>query len=259
MKWIVNLIAILLLAGCAAADAGDAFPEDEAGMCAYVNIGESIDLENATEAYTQILELSATHAIGTIAIGNVHATDNIHVYVDVDGWIVAYLTRGEQTGKIVQWSGISTSNPVVKTTFGDSISKVCDAIGVTYGDIKGDIQHYDFEYPDANGMAIFLNTRTSDGDDYTHVLVPDTNTLYAANYSLVNTYYYRSSSSHYGWSQLYVDGGRLENTGVSNKRILSEYDIGSVLTVGESHTIQLKRGDHRTSGWSGVANILIYS
>lgn len=251
MKWIIPLIAILFLTGCAAAEAGDAFPQDEVGMCAYVNIGESIDLENATEAYTQIVELSATHAIGTITIGNLHATDNIHVYVDVDGWIVAYLIRGEQTGMIVQWSGISTSNPVVKTTFEDSISRVCDAIGVTYDDIKGNIQYYDFEYPDADEMVIFLNTRTSNGNDYTHVLVPDINTLYAANYSLVN--------SIDGWSKLYVDGLLLESTGENNRRTLSEYDIASVLTVGESHTIRLERGSDYYGGLSGVASILIYS
>jgi hypothetical protein len=190
----------------------------------------------------------------------VHATDNIHVYVDADGWIVAYLARGEPIGMIVQWSGISTSNPAVKTTFEDSISRVCNAIGVTYDDIKGAIQHYGFEYPDADKMVIFLNTRTSNGDDYTHVLVPDTNTLYAANYSLVNTYRpYGYYPYKYGWSKLYVDGAQLEYTGVSNTRILSEYDIGSVLPVGESHTIRLERGDHSTSGWSGVASILIYS
>ena len=255
MKWIIHLIAILFLAGCAAADAGDAFPQDEAGMCAYVNIGESINLEDAVGAYTQMLELSATHAIGTIAIGNVHATDNIHVYVDVNGWIVAYLLRTEETAAMIQWSSVNVSNPVFeRTTLSDAISNMCTAIDVNYTGVEGNIQYYDFEYPDADNMLIFTNTRTSDGDDYTHVLVPDTNTLYAANYSLVNTAY-----SNRGWSKLYVDGVRLESTSTNSKRILSEYDIAGVLTVGESHTIWLERGNDYSSGWSGVASILIYS
>jgi len=77
MKWIFFLITVLFLIGCTAADAGNAFPQDEAGICAYVNIGESINIEDVGGVYYQIEELSETHAIGRISIGNVDGSDDI--------------------------------------------------------------------------------------------------------------------------------------------------------------------------------------
>ncbi|RLG13720.1 MAG: hypothetical protein DRN66_03640 [Candidatus Nanohalarchaeota archaeon] len=254
MNKAIFLMTLLLLAGVAAADAGNAFPQDEAGISAYINTGGAIDIEQAATAYTAIEELGSTHAIGTIAIKNVHATDHIHVYVDVNGWIVAYLKRDEQTGKIVQWSGGGT-------TFANAISKVCSKIGVDYNSIKDNITYYDFKYPDAGNMTIFKNTRSSNGDDYTHAFLPDNNTLYEASYSFVNTIRHRESNtypydSYYGWSKLYLNGAYISGTGVSNRRTVSVY---TGFTVGELHTIRLQRGDHSGLGWSGVASVLIYS
>ena len=257
MNKTIFFMTILLLAGVVSADGGNAFPQDEAGISAYVNIGGSINLEDATTAYTQILNISETHAIGTIKIFNVHATDKIHVYVDVNGWIVAYLERDEQLGQLVQWSGISVSNPEVKITLEEAIEKVCEEIDVNYTNIEDNIAYYDFEYPDANKMSIFLNARNSDGDDYAHMYLPNAHTLYEAGYSLVNTIrlYWEKN---YGLSKLYVDNILMASTKKYDERLVSEYDIASILNVGETHTMWLHREDHHISGWSGMASVLIY-
>lgn len=250
MKWIIPLIAILFLAGCAAAEAGDAFPQDEAGMCAYVNIGESINLEDAIGAYYQIEELSETHAIGRISIGNGGGgSDDIRVYVDVDGWIVAYLLRSQATATMIQWSGINVSNPVfgnTNTTLADAISRMCTAIDVDYADVNGNIQYYDFEYPDADKVLIFTNTRTSTGDDYITVLIPEgTYTVYEAIYSLTGGYR----------TGLYIDGVYIAQIPSGYGRTCGGY--GTRLTIGDPHTIRFY--SYPYGGWSGVANILIYS
>jgi hypothetical protein len=255
MKWIVHLIAILLLAGCAAAEAGDAFPHDEAGMCAYVNIGESINLEDAIWAYYQIEELSETHTIGRISIGNGGGGSvDIRVYADVDGWIVAYLLRSHQTAEMIQWSGINVSNPVfgnTNTTLADAISRMCTAIDVNYTDVNGNIQYYDFEYPDADKMLIFTNTRTSIGNDYIIVLIPDTYTVYEAIFSLTGLD---------TQTRLYIDGVHIATTPdcwycTGRTRVCGGY--GTRLTIGDPHDIQFYGQPY--DDLSGVANILIYS
>ena len=253
-SWIVVCIAtMMMLTGCASADAGDAFPVDEAGISAYVNIGQNISLEDAVSAYYQIEELSATHALGKINIVNGgEGLDTIYVYVDVDGWIVAYLAKADYTARMIQWTDINLTNPVFeRTTLSDAISKMCDSIGINYSNIESNIEYYDFEYPDADKMLIFTNIRTTTGDDYITALVPDIYTLYEASFSLTR---------HDGLTNLYIDGTKVASVRYDkyyNFRARTYGAYGTRFVVGDSHTIKFH--GYPYAGWSGVANILIYS
>lgn len=213
--------------------------DTQAGMAAYVNVG-SLNLENATEAYTQINNLSTSHAVGSINVPNNMGSDNIHVYVDSNGWIVAYLTRGEQLGHMIQWAGVDVNNPTVKTTFEDAISRVCTSIGVNYSVIQGNIKYYDFEYPQATNALIFMNTRIS-GSDYTTVLIPESYSIYSMNYSHIG----------YGGqgTTVYIDG---INICYGGGIMLNSYNP-SMLTKDIPHTIQLT-----SNYWSGLASIFVY-
>ncbi|MCK5040590.1 MAG: hypothetical protein KAR87_06495 [Candidatus Aenigmarchaeota archaeon] len=252
MNKTIFLMTILLLAGVVSADAGNAFPQDEAGISAYVNVGGSINLEDVVGAYYQIEELSETHAIGLISIGNgvSGGSDVLRVYVDTDGWIVAYLKRDEQRGKMIQWSGINLSNPVFeRTTMSDAISRMCTVIDVNYTEIEGNVEYYDFKYPNADKIKIFANTRITNGYDYTTILMPANYTLYEAVFSLVGSGDYYNT---YLRTNLYIDGvkrGEVTWMGCGA--------YGTYFTLGEPHTIRFY-GIPR-NGWAGVASILIYS
>ncbi|MCK5176106.1 MAG: hypothetical protein KAQ92_00130 [Candidatus Aenigmarchaeota archaeon] len=259
MNKIIFLMTILLLAGFATADAGNAFLQEEAGISAYVNIGESIDLNDATQAYNQMLNISQTHSLGIIRIANEGGiSDDIHVYVDTAGWIVAYLQKEEETAKMIQWSGINTSNPVFeRTTLSDALSKICDAIDVNYSQIKDNISYYDFKYPDADKMKIFTNTRTSAGYEYVNLFIPDSYELYEASYSLTGYYYdkYNPRYSSLYLNEKYIASAR--NRYDARSRICESY--GDLLTPGDAHTIKMYGYVGCYAPWAGVANILIYS
>ena len=248
-KGVVSLVAppFIGVAGAAEAAGGNAFPEDEAGISAYVNVNQSINITEAVKAFTQIEELSQTHAIGIIPIDNKRGTTNVHVYVDTDGYIVAYFKNTEPASNIIKWSGMDFDNPkIVDFTTNAAIKAMCDKINVYYRDIKDDIKYYDFEFPDAEKMVIFLNARSSDGDEYTHIFIPGKYRLYEASYSLIGEYY-----SGYGWgANLYVDGTEIDHTDYLTTGL---YDLESTLTLGEPHTINLY-----THKWGGVGTILIY-
>ena len=216
MKRII-LCLMLLLMFIGNAEAVEPF-DTQAGMAAYVNVG-SLNLENATEAYTQIYNLSTSHAVGTINIGNNYGSDNIHVYVDTNGWIVAYLTRDEELGHMIQWAGVDYNNPTLKTTFEDAISRVCSSIGVNYSVIQGNIKYYDFEYPQATNVVIFMNTVLA-GSEYTTVLIPGTYTIYSMDYSHFSTLNNPSCPSYF-----YLDGIQISSTHI---RILNSYNSKSV-------------------------------
>lgn len=246
-KGILSLKRPVFLSDVAAIELAQvsAFPSSEVGMCAYVNVG-SINLENATRAFTQILNLSGTHTIGIIPISNWVATDSIHVYMDTSGWIVAYYTNTENAAKIVKWSGMDFNNPTIsgETPLSDAINEACNKIGVNYTKIKGSINYYDFRYPSADKLQIVMNTRTGAGTEYIHILLPDTYTYYNISYVLVN-------SGHYSDANLYVDGGHIAGAGNGGRA------LGTYLTIGEPHTIQLSSGG-AYGVTSGLATVLIY-
>jgi hypothetical protein len=233
------------VAGAAEATGGNAFSEDEAGISAYVNVNQSINITEAVKAFTQTEELSQTHAIGIIPIDNKRGTVNVHVYVDTGGYIVAYFKNTEPASKIIKWSGMDFSNPKIEDfTTNAAIKEMCSKIDVYYLDIEANINYYDFEYPDAKKMVIFLNARSSSGNEYTQIFIPGKYKLYEASYSLID-------NSHR--SNLYVDGKGI--AGIERGLGSGTYNLENVITLGEPHTIRLET----FSGSSGgVGTILIY-
>ena len=233
------------VAGAAEATGGDVFPEDEAGISAYVNVNQSIDITEAVKAFTQTEELSQTHAIGIIPIGNKRGTMNVHVYVDTCGYIIAYFKNTEPASNIVKWSGMDFDNPKIEDFITNAaIKEMCTKIDVYYPDIEDDIKYYDFEYPDAEKMVLFLNARSSGGNEYTHIFIPGKYRLYEASYSLID-------NSHR--SNLYADGKGI--AGIERGLRSGTYNLENVITLGEPHTIRLET----FSGSSGgVGTILIY-
>ena len=250
-KGVISLMPPLFIgvAGAAEATGGNAFPADEAGISAYVNVGKSINITEAVKAFTQTEELSQTHAIGIIPIDNKRGTVNVHVYVDTGGYIVAYFKNTEPASNIIKWSGMDFSNPKIEDFITNTaIKAMCTKIDVYYLDIKDDIKYYDFEYHDAKKMVIFLDARSSGGDEYTHIFIPGKYRLYEASYSVIAIY----TSHTYYYSQLYVDGRVV--VGEASSLTTGTYNIENVLTVGEPHTIKL----YTCYCKGGAGTILIY-
>jgi len=243
------------VAGAVEAMGGNAFPEDEAGISAYVNVGKSINITEAVKAFTQTEELSQTHAIGIIPVDNKRGTVNVHVYVDTGGYIVAYFKNTEPASKIIKWSGMDFNNPKIEDFITNAaIKEMCGKIDVYYLEIKDDIKYYDFEYPDAKKMMIFLNARSSGGDEYTHISIPGKYRLYVASYSLIDNGCYGSCDDG-DTTHLYVDGKHVAKTG---SLTVDVYDLENLLTLGEPHTIRLRVSDQSGSEYGGVGTILIY-
>ncbi|RLE01780.1 MAG: hypothetical protein DRI99_06850 [Candidatus Aminicenantes bacterium] len=261
-KGVISLVAppFIGVAGAAEAAGGDAFPEDEAGISAYVNLGQPIDLEQVASIFDQINETSATHVIGMVPIPNFGGNTHPHLYADTNGWIVAYFTKDEPASMIMQWSGTDKNNPKITeintTTLEDAIEDACDAIGVDYAGIKLNIKYYDFEFPDADSILLFVRTRATSGSNYTHVSIPGDYTLYEASYS-----HYGYEYNNFATSYLKVDGKKINELRWYSTFVTAckQYDIESTLTVGSPHTIEITYSpDSLDRGSAGVANVLIY-
>ena len=240
---------------------GDAFPEDEAGISAYVNTSQTIDLDKLKTIFTEVEEVGDNYIIGIIPISDFGGDIDVHVYADTDGWIVAYFTKDEPAAKIIQWgkdTDVDTPQitEITTTTLEDAIIKAADAAGILWA--VRDIKYYDFEYPNANGMTLFVRTRATDGTNITQVEIPATYTLYEASY-----YHYITGYNYYSFStnsKLKVDGATISSLSISGSgrkwgRAFDSYK--GAITTGTLHKIEIAYGSDY-SGSAGVATVLIY-
>ncbi|MCK4732480.1 MAG: hypothetical protein KAT65_08480, partial [Methanophagales archaeon] len=211
---------------------------------------------------------------------------NVQVYADTDGWLVAYLKMDEPIAKIMQWKTADVSNPkfgAISTTLEDALIKAGEAANV--GIVKSDIKYYDFEFPNANSMMIFVRTRSTDGSNICQVKIPADYTLFEASYYYYIYYYSNydkgASYRHTYWaSYLWVKEVSTENWVKINVastayqgdwkykwwRAIDTYKgeitPGTLYTIWVSYTPKERDGKNIEGavdkGSAGVATVLIY-
>ena len=169
----------LFMVGNVSATDGTTFPVDEAGIAAYVKVDniENIDIDALAEAYHTIEASGENYVIGTVKVTNELGDNYPHLYVGLDGWMVAYYLNTEEASRIMQWKGY-TAGSINTTTLKDAIDYMSEKTGVTY---SMPVKYYDFEFPEANKMTIITETNTGNDDFY--VTVPGT--LYEASYQVL--------------------------------------------------------------------------
>jgi len=104
--------------GVARAETGSvaSLAEDEIGMSAYLEAPTGISLDDVRDLYRTIETETADYIIGSIPIGEYPETEDIHVYVHTDGWILAYYLVEDPVGKIFDWRAYHDSGRTVLTT-----------------------------------------------------------------------------------------------------------------------------------------------
>ncbi|PXF60721.1 MAG: hypothetical protein C4B59_07780 [Candidatus Methanogaster sp.] len=166
----------------AASQAGASFLEEEAGVSAYVNTSQSIDLDKAKSCYRNIEYECADYILGSVELPGLPEDEDVHVYVSVDGWIVAYYLRDEPASKIMQWDGYG-GGEITTTKLEDAISKMCTCLEIPYTPIKSNIKYYDFKYPNANRLMIIVDRIDSPGTDTFEFKIPNAYTVCKASWS----------------------------------------------------------------------------
>jgi len=263
----------LLFTGSACATA---FPVDKAGISAYIDTGQTIDLDKIKTIFPEVEEVGDNYIIGITPISDYGGNISVHVYADTDGWIVAYLENDESASKIMQWGTADVNNPIITTitttTLEDALHKAGDAASV--GIVSSNIKYYDFEFPNANSMMIFIRTRATTGTNTHQVEIPADYMLFEASYYhyiYYRGYYANSGQWFYRDSILKVDGMPISDadtyrspSGYRWWRSFTSY--GGKITPGTLHTIEISHDWYGAGyadstydyGSAGVATVLIY-
>ena len=107
-----------------------------AGISAYTNIGKQINLSLAEEAFKGVEFRGDDYVIGIVSVSD-SEDDDVHVYVQKDGWIVAYYPDHQLVPKIIK----DLMNPA-DNKLEDALNKVCEKLNVT----SFQINYYHFKY-----------------------------------------------------------------------------------------------------------------
>ena len=211
------------------------FLEEEAGISAYTNVGQAIDLEMAKTVFRTIEYETDEYIVGSVPLPDYAETEDVHVFVHRDGWVVSYYLRDEPTGKIVDWEDYG-GGAITGTKLEDGIFVVCAAIGVAAGDYK----YYHFKYPYANKLMIVAEEANADGYDTFRIKLPSDFIFYERSYS----------HDHGGQSSSSM---RIDGEGISNVYYSTNYGLisPSQLLVDVFHVVGI-------SGRGYGAIVLLY-
>ena len=230
------------------ATGGNAFPENEAGISAYTDVGRTIDLKYARDAFRTIEYETDEYIIGSVSLPGYPETDDVHAYVHKDGWVVTYYLKEEPAAKIIDWVDYDTDEDMTGTKLEDGIIIVCDSAGVPTGDIK----YYDFRHPNANKLMIVADALWNSGEDTFRLKLPS------------DFVFYERSYSHCSKGNDYTSGMYLDEKEISVIVPGTNYDLLSPaqLSLDVFHTIKITataRSDHRYYSYPAFgAIVLIY-
>ncbi len=216
MKKII-IFSLLILFPFLVSSSETTFPEKEAGISAYIktaDINEENNVAKLNEAVAffaslgggMLVENKSTHAIGKIPIKieiegysfNVHP----YVYVDTEGWIVAYFHKSDPSSKIIQWTNYSPAK-ISSSTLEDALRELATELDLSYSSVS----YYHFQHPDAKKMTVVIDTVTSLESSVNNFSITIPGTVYESSYSLY--YEKKLPSSEFCPVELVVDGNTI--------------------------------------------------
>lgn len=173
-------IGIFLAKPTFAQEAEVSFLDEEAGIAAYVNLSQKIDMAEAKAAFRTVEKETSTYMVGSVPVPGYESTEeeDVHCFIHEDGWIVAYYLRDEPTSKIMYWKNWSGRTIGTKVKEG-----LISAIGAT-GLAPTEVRYYHFKYPTATKLMIIADT-----DSY-KVTIPSELVIYERSFSITSYPYY---------------------------------------------------------------------
>jgi hypothetical protein len=157
-----------------------AYLDQEAGISAYFK-ASSINLNSVRSLFRTIELETEDYIIGSIPIANYVEYYDVHVYVNKDGWILAYYLKQDPAAKIVHIKA-----GTITTTH---LKNVVSLVAATAGSPFTDVTYYDFRFPTANRMLLVYED-PDNGNDFT-ILLPTSFVISERSFSLYEQYSYR--------------------------------------------------------------------
>jgi hypothetical protein len=226
------------------------FLDEEAGISLYVDIGRSIDLGVIKTVFRTLEKETADYIVGSIALPGLTENEDVHCFVQKDGWIVTYYLEGEPISKIVDWNLWSQStSKLTENKLQVGLKQITNILEVVVTSVK----YYHFQYPNANKCMIILETLTGSGEDSFNITIPDDITVYERSWS-----HCAQRPAHYGSSNLKVDGSIINTITTGSDPVTRCGHLSSLqLIKGTAHIVSVS-SDYSSNYLYGVCVALAY-
>jgi len=228
----------------------DQFPMNEAGISAYINVSQAVDLSKARALFKGVEAHTGSYIVGTVELPGHTEEMWPHVWIEKSGWILAYYPKTEPTSRIMQWYGYQR-DVISTTTLRDTLIQICQKLGIGLANLDADMHYYHFQYPEATKILIAVDTTS--GSDTFKFTIPSGIALYDASWSHTASVGGCTFASD-RWSESKIDGARLYRAGGGTYTACGTVD-SQYLTPGSPHSVYIGGA---CSGWAGIAIIFIY-
>ena len=110
------------------------FLEEEAGISAYMKSPYSINLNTVRDLFRTIEDETSDYIIGSMPVADNPEDKDVHVYINKNGWIVAYYLKEDPVGKILNWPKYHHNGRTSMTTMlEDTIAYITSEASLPYG------------------------------------------------------------------------------------------------------------------------------
>jgi hypothetical protein len=124
---------------------------DEAGIAAYFQAATAPNMDAVLAAFRTIEQKTDDYIVGSVSVLNYPESEDVHVYVDRDGWILAYYLAADPAAKIFDWRAYRASAETDLTTkLENTLARVATYAVVPYSGCT----YYDFRHPSATDLTL---------------------------------------------------------------------------------------------------------
>jgi len=154
----------------------------DAGVTAYTNLAEEIDIAFLESYFSGAVQQTDQFISGIVLVGSQQKLPQldeaavVHAVVCADGWVFAYLSREQPASALIDWTlyedeGLST------TPLEAVIRLLTEEMGFTLR--AGDISYFDFRYPEATNLKLVVDSvETNRWQESFQISVPKRLTIY---------------------------------------------------------------------------------
>lgn len=250
-RGLIVAMAMSLFSALPGITQAESFLEDEAGISASTHV-TSVNLTLAATAFKAIEQQTSDYIIGSVALNDYRETDDVHVYLDTSGDMIAYYFKEEVTGTLIDWKH-DTTGALSGGRLVDALSAVCAKMVVALPEVK----YYDFRYPGATNIKIIADEKLTLGTETFRFLIPGNYVIHHSEYSHYITQKAYTTCS-VGIPTLAIDDAVITNSSTTSSWNIWGGEISSGLLAPDVyHEFSVYNSDESCSCYGAL--ILLYS
>lgn len=178
------------------------FPVEEAGLAAYLMVNPPPDMDKAITSFDELYLMGGNWVVGRVMVDiypsystGKYIRQDVYVYIDSQGWVVAYLKRDTPPAAIMVWTGIDEMNPsleeITTTALEEAMDKVLLSAGIEFASLRDQVGYYAFQYPEATGitLAAIVGGKTYQSPVSFSLAVAEGATVYSESVCLLNNHF----------------------------------------------------------------------